>query len=174
MSSARSIYLSALVFAASGCSAASNGDSSSSRLTLLDTQHFAVHAKNGPDAIVSADGELSIGSSSMVLDGTQKDLVRRYFASANALHRDGIAAGMAGASTAMTAIGSVVSGLASGEPDKIGPAIEAKAAAVEAKAQAICGDLRELDAAQDALAASLPAFKRYALIEPKDVHECAG
>jgi hypothetical protein len=168
----RSICLSTLVFAATGCSAASDGDFSSSRLTMLDDQHFAVHAKSGPDAIVSATGELSMGGKQLALDRTQRDSAIRYFASASALRRDGIATGMAGASTAMTAIGSVVSGFANGEPDKIGPAVEAKAADVRAHAEKMCRDLRDLAATQDTLAASLPAFRSYALIESKDVADC--
>ena len=89
-----------------------------------------------------------------------------------AMRDDGFATGMAGATTALTAISSVVTGLASGEPDKIGQAVEAKAAKVEAQVEKLCRDMGELAATQNALAASLPDFKPYALIETQEVNEC--
>jgi hypothetical protein len=121
---------------------------------------------------VSAAGELSIDGKNLTLDQKQKELVIKYFSGASALRQDGIATGMAGADTAMTAISSVASNLASGNPDKIGQEVNAKAAKVEAQAQKVCSDLRELASTQNALAASLPDFKPYALIDVQTVDEC--
>jgi len=122
--------------------------------------------------VVSASGELSIDDKPVALNPVQKELVARYFAGARSLRDDGLATGLAGASTALTAISSVVTGLASGEPDKIGDAVEAKAAKVEALAENLCRDLSKLAETQDALAASLPEFKPYALIDEKDINDC--
>jgi hypothetical protein len=160
----------ALVFTIAGCSNEVNG--SFTHLNQINKTQFAVHRHDGPDAIVSKTGELSIAGASVNLDAAQKALVIRYFADAIALRDDGFATGMAGASTAITALSSVVSGLASGEPDKIGTDVEAKAAQVEAKAMKVCGDLHDLAATQNALSASLPDFRPYALISDKEVDEC--
>jgi hypothetical protein len=162
--------LAALVFAVAGCSNEANG--SFSHLNQINKTQFAVHRSGGPDAIVSKTGELSIAGTTVNLDSAQKALVVRYFDNAIALRDDGFATGMAGASTAITALTSVVSGLASGEPDKIGSDVEAKAAQVEAKAMKVCGDLQDLAMTQNALSASVPAFRPYALINEKDVDEC--
>jgi hypothetical protein len=164
------LCLSALILGAANAVAAQ--DDSFTQLTALNSQQFAVHRHNGPDAIVSATGELSIAGKNLPVDPAQKGLVIRYFAAATTLHNDSFATGMAGASTAMTAIGSVVTGLANGEPDKIGQAVEAEAAKVEAAALKVCGDLQELVVVQNGLAESLPDFMPYALIDAKSVDEC--
>jgi len=171
MKFAKHAFVMAPLIGAAGC-AESSSDTTFTHLTLIDDQHVAVHRHDGPDAVVSAAGELGIAAKSVSLDRAQKDLLIRYFAGARAVRQDGFATGMAGADTAMTAISSVVGGLASGEPDKIGPAVDAKAATVRAQAEKLCGDLRELAATQNALAASLAEFKPYALIDAKEVKEC--
>jgi len=163
----------ALIISATACSTESDVDSFT-LLTPLNSRQLAVHRHNGPDAIVSVTGELSIDGKAVDLNQAQKELATRYFAGARTLRDDGFATGMAGASTALTAISSVVTGLASGEPDKIGPAVEAKAAKVEAQAQNLCRDLGELATTQNALAAAVPEFKPYALISDKETRDCRG
>jgi hypothetical protein len=170
MKIAMTFGLAALVFAVAGCS--NEADASFTHLNQISKTQFAVHRYGGPDAIISKTGELSIAGSTVNLDPAQKALVVRYFDNAIALRDDGFATGMAGASTAITALSSVVSGLASGEPDKIGSDVEAKAAQLEAKAMKVCGDLHDLATTQNALSASLPAFRPYALISEKEVDEC--
>jgi hypothetical protein len=167
----KTLGLAAVVITTAACSTESDSNSFT-HLTPLNSRQLAVHRHNGPDAIVSATGELSIDGKTMDLNQAQKQLATRYFAGARTLRDDGFATGIAGASTALTAISSVVTGLASGEPDKIGQAVEAKAAKVEAQAEKVCRDLSELAATQDALAASVPEFKPYALISDKEVGDC--
>jgi hypothetical protein len=167
----RTLGLSAILISATACSSESDSNSFT-HLTPLNSQQIAVHRHNGPDAVVSASGELTISGKAVALNQAQKELVSRYFAGARTLRDDGLATGLAGASTAITALTSVVTGLANGEPDKIGDAVEAKAAKVEAQAENLCRDLGKLAATQDALAASLPEFKPYALIEEKEIDDC--
>lgn len=163
------LYLAVLASGAAGCTESEIG---SARLYRVDSTHVAVRRHNGPEAIFSATGEVSLDGKKLTLNPAQKDLAIRYFSNAGTVEDDGFATGMAGASTALTALSSVVSNLANGEPDKIGPAVEAKAAKVEEHAAKLCRDLRELAATQDALAVSLPEFKPYALIEERDASRC--
>ena len=163
--------LALLLVATTGCSAKSD-DESFTHLTPVDAQHFAVHRHAGPDAVVSAADELAIAGKAVSLNLDQRRLVAQYFTHASALRDDGFATGMAGASTAITALTSVVTGLANGEPDKIGQDVEAKAAKLDEHVEKLCRDLRELAITQDALAASVADFKPYALIADKDVDDC--
>lgn len=167
----KTLGLAALVITATACSTESDSNSFT-HLTPLNSRQLAVHRHNGPDAIMSVTGELSIDGKTVALNQAQKELVTRYFAGAHTLRDDGFATGMAGASTALTAISSVVTGLASGEPDKIGQDVEAKAAKVEVQAEKVCRDLHELAMLQDALATALPEFKPYATIENSEVDDC--
>ena len=164
-------FATVMTFGAAGC-VETNSDVGSAHLRRVDSQHVAVRRHDGPEAVISATGELSIAGNSVALEQPQKDIAVRYFANAGALREDGFATGMAGASTALTALSSVVSGLANGEPDKIGPAVEAKAAKVEANVEKLCRDLHELAATQDALAASVSEFRPYALIGAKELGNC--
>lgn len=167
----KTICVAALMLTSAGCASESD-EQSFTHLTPVDAQHFAVHRHNGPDAVISASGDLTIAGKAISLSGPQKELAVRYFAGASAVRDDGLATGMAGAATAVTALSSVVSGLANGEPDKIGPEIDAKAAKIEQHVEKLCRDLHDLATTQDALAASLPDFKPYALIMEKDVNSC--
>jgi len=173
MKLAKCAGLAALAVSTIGCGN-NNFDTNATfqHLTVLNDQQVAVHRHDGPDAIVSSNGDLSINGKNLIRDQQQKDLAVRYFSGATALRRDGFATGMAGASTAMTALSSVASNLASGNPDNIGRDVEAKAANIKVLAQKVCSDLRELASTQNALAALLPDFQPYALIDTKTVAEC--
>ncbi|MGA9342487.1 MAG: hypothetical protein WBV61_09185 [Rhodanobacteraceae bacterium] len=133
---------------------------------------MTIHASGSPDATVSAAGQLQIGDAPVATPEPQRAQLSLYFVQAQALQRDGLAIGKAGAKTALHAIGGVVSGLAHGDPDRIGPAVEAQAAKVEASVAGLCADLKALKATQDKLAAALPAFKPYAVIDSARADDC--
>src|SRR5258708_27376351 len=100
------LCLSVLILSAAN--AAASQDDSFPHLTALNRQQFAVHRHNGPDAIVSATGELSVAGKNLPLNPAQKGLVVRYFAAARTLHTDSFATGMAAARTAVPALHSEV------------------------------------------------------------------
>lgn len=135
---------------------------------------IALHSRTAADALLAADGGLRIEGNPVALTAPQQALLRDYYASIETLQRDAAATGAAGARTGATAIGSVVSGLVSGNPDSIGPKIDAAAAKVEAAAAKICGDLAALHTQQDALTAQLPAFRPYASVSAAEVASCSG
>ena len=162
----------ALTFAMllSGCDINYDDSSVLGHISLGDGS-IAVHARNAPDAIVNPAGDLSIDGKAVALTPDQRDLLKQYYAQVMAVRDDGIATGKAGAAMAGHAMGSVASGLAHGNPDSIGPAIEARAKEIKAKAMAVCNDVAALQAKQDAIANALPVFKPYALIDGK-VSDC--
>ncbi len=173
MNIARNIVI-PLVFA-SAITACSNSGSDNSvfrYINVLDNTHLAVHAHGAADAIVSADGDLSIAGNNIVVTPSERDLLKGYFASIIALRADAIDTGKAGANTAATAIGSVVAGIASGNADKIGDNVDAQAAKVDAAASMVCTDLANIRTAQSAIADQLAAFKPYALIDASQVQDC--
>jgi len=133
---------------------------------------IAIHRSGAPEADVTMAGDLSIDGKPVALAPNQRDLLKQFYAQVMLVRADGIATGKAGASMAGHAIGAVASGLAHGDPDSIGPAIDARAKTVEAKAMAICNDMVALKARQDAIAAALPAFKPYASIKGNNKTDC--
>lgn len=161
----------AIATGVSGCSIGIDNGSVFHYISIHDGS-IAVHANSAPDAIVTPAGALSIDGKAITLTPAQRDLLKQYYAQVMAVRNDGIATGKAGAAMAGHAIGSVASGLAHGNPDSIGPAIDARARQVEAKAMAVCNGVITLQAKQDAIANAVPAFKPYALINGKEVSDC--
>ena len=146
----------------------SDRSASFTRFSVVDDTHVAIHARGAADAILAVDGSLRIDGKTVATTKPQQALLAAYYRDIDAVRRDAIATGAAGIATAGTAIVSVVSGLASGDPDSIGARVDAKAAKVEVAATRICTDLANLQVRQQALAAQLEAFRPYALIERDD------
>ncbi len=168
----KTLYTFAGLFALAGCSDASHGDSVFRHLSILSDHQIAVHAPENPDATITATGDLAIAGKPVPLDAVQKQLAIRYYTSAIALRNDAITTGAAGIATAEKAIGSVASGLASGNPDQIGDEVDASAAKVDAAANRVCADLQSLVSAQNGLLQTLPQFQPYASIQAKEVTGC--
>ena len=160
-----------LVALLSGC-VISVGDSSVLNFISIHDGNVAVHARSGPDATITAAGDLSIDGKPVVVVPEQQALLKQYFVQAMVIRAEGIATGVAGVALAHKAIGSVATGLAHGQPEAIGPKIDAEAKKVEAQAMKVCDTVAELRKTQDALAASLPAFKPYALIDANQAADC--
>jgi hypothetical protein len=148
------------------------GSGSGLRSISIHAGSIAIHARGVPDAYVTAAGDLSIDGKPIPLVPTQRDLLKQYYAQVMLVRDDGVATGNAGAAMAGHALGSVASGLAHGNPDSIGPAIDARAKQVEAKAMTVCTDVVVLRAKQDAIVTVLPAFKPYASINANERTDC--
>jgi hypothetical protein len=142
--------------------------------------HLTVYAhevriehSGAPDARITEGGMLRIGSEEVALTPEQKTTAAAYYAAAMAIPAHGIATGKAGAEVGVAAVKEVASGLARGDTSQIGAKVEAKADAVKEAALQICADLEAVRAAQESLAASLDAFKPYAVVTAADVGDCA-
>jgi hypothetical protein len=156
--------------AAAGCSHGHND----SVISYIDIHggKVAVSAPHQDDAVISATGDLNIGAGNVPVNAAQRDLLKRYYSTAVSLRDHGIATGKAGIAVAGKALGSVASGLASGNTDKIDSEVNASAAKVEAQASLVCQDVAELRTTQDALASQLPVFAPYARIKSHDAEDC--
>ncbi len=154
-----------------GCGKADHDVSINQAIRMHDGS-IAIRASGRPDADINANGDLSIDDQMIAVTPAQRDLLKRYYASALAIRDHGIATGEAGAKVAGTAIGSVVKGLASGDTDKIDSEVNASAAKVEAQAAHICEDLQQMHALQDSLSAQLEAFRPYAVLDGTSADEC--
>jgi Protein of unknown function (DUF2884). len=131
-----------------------------------------IHVNGQPDARVGGDGNLSIGGKPVTLSPDQRDLLKQYYVDVYKIRSEGIATGKAGAALAGQAVGSVMSGLAHGDTDRIGKDIQAQAGKVTAQAAAICDSLEQLRTAQDAVAEQVAAFKPYATLDKDHVAKC--
>jgi hypothetical protein len=163
----------ALVALLAGCDGETiiGSDSGFHHLTLRNGV-LTAHAQGQPDAVIDAAGELRIDDKPIAVTPAQRDLLKKYYGDVVAIRQAGIETGKAGAAMAGHAIGAVASGLAHGDPDSIGPNIEAHAKDIEAKAMVICNNVASLRADENAITAALPAFKPYANIDVHEVDDC--
>ncbi|MEO7478456.1 MAG: DUF2884 domain-containing protein [Lysobacteraceae bacterium] len=165
------IALVALLAGCDGETIIGSGSAGLHHLTLRNGT-LTAHAQGAPNAVITPAGDLSIDNKSVAVTPEQRDLLKKYYGDVVAIRQAGIETGKAGAAMAGHAIGAVASGLAHGDPDSIGPKIDAHAKEIESKAMVICNDVVALRTTQDAIAASLPAFKPYANIEKQEVDDC--
>lgn len=140
-------------------------------ITLHDG-HVSIRAGDAPAARVSADGGLRIGSRDIAVNPRQRQLLRTYYDDAARIGHQGIAVGKAGADMAGGTVGDVFKNLFSGHPDRIDADVSRRTDRLLAKVSRICDGLHSLQATQDALAASLDAFRPYASLRASDVRDC--
>lgn len=165
-----------LAVALAGCNRPTvhvNGNSVLQHITI-QADRVGANAPDGTTAWIDATGALTIDDQPFELNEEQRALTTSYHATAMGLRSDGVAVGKAGAAVAGKAVSSVIQGLAGGNPDEIGPKIEAEARNIEAQAMRLCRRLGELQATQDAIAASLPAFAPYATIRGNEFDDCTA
>ncbi len=162
------------IAATSGCRDQSTDVSHSSVMQHITLQDGRVGANSayGDTAWIAADGTLEIDGAQVPLEAGQQALAKQYYAQTIELREQGIAVGKGGARVAGKAIGSVLEGLSKGNPDEIGPKVEAEASAMEVQASRLCDQIGELQTTQDALAAALPVFRPYATIEDATAGDC--
>ncbi|MCE5233435.1 MAG: hypothetical protein ABFC67_02045 [Mizugakiibacter sp.] len=164
----------ALAAALAGCGHANPDDAVTTDDAYIAVRgdRAVVRAPGAPDASIGPAGDLRIGDREVATTPAQREQLARYRAEAGALRDDGIATGKAGLAVAGHAIGSVISGLASGNPDRIHKEVDTRAQVVEVQARKLCADLKQLRATQDAIATQLPAFRPYARIDAGDAERC--
>lgn len=169
------VFLPATLLLSAACLAGCHADEHSITISSYITLHgetVAVHAPDRPDALINANGELTIGNKPIAVTASEHELLKQYHVTAMAIRDHGIATGKAGIETAGRALGSVASGLASGNTDKIDAEVSASVAKVDASAALICTDLAQIHTTQESLASQLEAFRPYALIKADEARHC--
>ena len=148
------------------------GDGSGMQSIRIHDGSIGIHKPGVPEADITAAGDLSIGGNPVAVTPAQRDLLKHYYTQVLQVRTDGIAIGKAGAAMAGHAAGSVVSGLVHGNPDSIGPKIQARAEQLKARAFVVCSEAAALGANQNVIANAVPAFRPYASIDATDRSSC--
>lgn len=132
----------------------------------LDSKDVSVDLIDGGQAVISANGDLSIAGKKIELSASQRALTKEYFAASKQLAIEGIEIGKESAKLATQAIGTAIGGLMSGDTDTdFEKKMEAKASDIETAANKICGTALKFADIQKKLIAAVPSFK----VEPMRV-----
>ena len=119
----------------------------------------------GGEARITPAGELFVdGRRVRVGERDQRDLVR-YNEGMRHLEELAVDVGLQGAGLAVSALGEAFAAVLTGDEQRAERRIEARAGELEADALELCDELRRLERIQDRLAANVPAFRPFAVVE---------
>lgn len=129
---------------------------------------------NGPArAQITPQGDLLIDGKAVPIDAAQRAMLLDYRARVEDIAAQGMAIGKQGAALGMHAAADAIVGAFTGQSEaQIQQHAEAQAAGIKQSALALCERLPGLLAAQQKLAAALPAFAPYATMTGHDIESC--
>lgn len=145
-------------------------DLATKNITLSDRD---ANGKLLPKAEITPTGGLIIAGKAVPLTAAQRADSLAYRQQLVAIAQQGMIIGGEGAKLGVTAAGAALSAIFSGQSaQQIDGSVKAKAAGIKQAAQQLCHRLPALLAAQQKLAASVPAFRPYATATQHDVEQC--
>jgi hypothetical protein len=148
-------------------------DAASRKLTTDNVTLTADAGSNVPKAAITPQGDLLIAGKPVALTRQQRQEVSAYRAQHIEIAREGIEIGHAGIEVGRHAVAPMVLAALFGESDdKIQASMNKRLAGVRAATAKLCDRLPQILAAQQQLAADLPAFKPYATMTQKDIDDC--
>jgi len=139
----------------------------------LATENIRVAEDSGkPKAEISPQGDFLVEGKSVPIDEAQRKLLLAHRANLIAVAQAGIAVGMQGADLGIEAATGALKSVFTGTSDDFDKRMEERGKQIEVEAMKICKNLSPLLESQNALAASLPAFRPYATLDQTDIDEC--
>ncbi|MDB6163180.1 MAG: hypothetical protein JWL98_612 [Xanthomonadaceae bacterium] len=147
-------------------------------ISINDGMHIEIngHVINRPSgktkAEITPQGDLLIEGKAVAVTPAQRSLLLQYRQNIVHIAEAGMDIGVQGADLGMKAASEAISGIFSGNGDKVEEKIKPEAQKIEAAAQSLCNLLPPMLATQNELAASLPEFKPYARMTQGDIADC--
>ena len=139
----------------------------------LDGSDAVITAHDGSEARIAPSGDLSIRGRPVTITPEQRQLLQRYALGIRDIQDRGLAIGEHAVQMVSGMLGTLVSSLlVDGDSQDLDQKMRAKAEPLKDEARALCKDVKSEKKVQDAIAASLPAFQPYAVIEPHPEHSC--
>jgi len=140
-------------------------------------RNISISGHNGTNraarAEITPQGDLLIEGKAVPIDAAQRAMLLDYRAQVEAIAAQGMAIGKEGAALGMHAAAEALKGAFAGQSDaEIQQHVEAQAAGIKQSALALCERMPALLAAQQKLAAALPAFAPYATMTGHDIESC--
>lgn len=141
----------------------------------LRTQDITVSGRNHalPKAQITPQGDLLIGGKAVPVTAEQRQMLLDYRARVVDIATQGMTIGKQGAALGMQAAEEALAGALSGKSDaQVRERVEARTSGIKQAAVTLCDRMPGLLAAQQKLAAALPAFEPYASMTAHDIDDC--
>lgn len=124
-----------------------------------ERKDIEVRLMDGKQALISANGDLTIAGKKIELSKVQRELTLQYYETTHEMALQGMEIGKESAKLATAAIGSALEGAFNGSSEKkIEAEVEAKSGSIKAAANKLCQSALSLKDIQQKLSAELPAF----------------
>ena len=129
---------------------------------------------NLPKAEITPQGDLLVDGKTVTIDPAQRKQLLVYREQIIGIAEAGMAIGVQGADLAGKALSGAVGAIFGGKDGEkdFEQQMEAEGHKIEAEAVKLCAFMPAMLASQQALAASLPAFKPYATMTQDDIDDC--
>lgn len=128
----------------------------------LEHKNMTISRKGLPDAAITPAGDLLVDGKPVAISDAQRQLLLAHRQQLVAIADAGIDMGVAGANLGLRAAGHAIRGVLKGEQGDTEAAIEAEAQEMENAAQALCEQVKVMQASRRSLAVQLPALAPYA------------
>ncbi|HEN47178.1 MAG TPA: DUF2884 family protein, partial [Mizugakiibacter sp.] len=138
-------------------------------LITVHNGYVSIYGNNASSAVITASGDLRIAGTTTSLTAAQRVLTRSYYNQVRNIVHQGIATGKAGGAMASKVIGAVITGLASGDTNRIDRTANLQATKIEASVATICDNLQAIRNIQQQITAQIPAFAPYSVIDQQRV-----
>jgi len=165
----RIILLALLVFSLGACV---DGYFTIDHRITIHNGYVSIHGNPASPAVITASGDLRIAGATLPLTTSQRILTRRYYHQVQDIVYQGRVTGKAGATLAGKVIGAVITGLASGDTDRIDRTAKLQATKIDASVAKICASLETIQNTQKQITAQIPAFAAYSVIDKQQVSDC--
>lgn len=147
-------------------------------LNNIGVVHVGSHRQDSKDSLPKAEitpqGDLLIDGKKVAATPEQHAMLLGYRQQIIGIAEAGMEIGTQGADLGMQTAKAALSGVFSGKSDaEIEAAVKPQTERIQAAALKLCKRLPDLLAAQQKLAAAMPAFKPYATMQEEDVEDCS-
>lgn len=167
----RIVLLALLTFSLGACVSGYSMGSIANRITVHNG-YVSICGSHASSAVITISGNLRIAGTTLPLTTPQRLLTRRYYNQVQDIVHQGMATGKAGAAMAGKVIGAVITGLASGDTDRIDHTANLQTMKIETAVAKICADLQAIQNTQKQITAQIPAFAPYTVIDSQRVTDC--
>lgn len=173
---ARLALLSCSLFLLSACAAFRTADAdldAASRQIATSDMTLTAYGSGIPKAAITPQGDFLVAGKAVTLSARQRDEVLDYRAQYIDIAQRGIAIGRQGVDVGRRAMAPMMLAALFGASDKtIDASMDKRLAGVRVATAKLCDRMPALMAAQQQLAADLPAFKPYATLTQKKIDDC--
>jgi hypothetical protein len=160
-----------LLIGLSGCTEHISTSSGRGTFTIAGSA-VRISVPGRSDAYVHSSGRVMIGGRAIALTPPEQTLARQYYQHALGISAAGAATGKAGGRLGVDIVGSLFSALWQGDSAVIRRTAQQGSARVRSDVRALCGQMAQLAAAQNALAAAVTAFAPYRIVRHRDIEQC--